>query len=372
MVVQDARPLDRDDASDEDDGSPVAPNWEPASRDADPASGSRGGGDILSMLVSIYGSKELFVTEYRLMLADKLVNNLAYDTDKEIQNLELLKLRFGESSMHHCDIMVRDVEESKRVNANVHERLIQLQGQQGAAGTKEEAQCLDAVMVSQHFWPHLLGEDMRLHPSMQDKLAEFSKAYSVIKNPRLLVWKKQLGVVQLTLEFGSVERAFSVSPLHATLIMHFEGKLETWRLADLAKEVDLPPGVVSKKMMLWVNQGVISESPGPVYRLIRDQTQQRPGGEGMDAMALENNTEAAVSADANDAESDKVIEQFLTGMLTNLVKLPLNRIHNSLKMFMAGGDNKYDKSLPELQQLLWRLCSEGKLEQTDGEYRLVK
>ena len=33
----------------------------------------------------------------------------------------------------------------------------------------------------------------------------------------------------------------------------------------------------------------------------------------MDAMALEDNTEAAVSADANDAESDKVIEQFLTG-----------------------------------------------------------
>lgn len=54
---QDARPLDRDDASDEDDAGPVAPNWEPASRDADPASGNRGGGDILSMLVSIYGSK---------------------------------------------------------------------------------------------------------------------------------------------------------------------------------------------------------------------------------------------------------------------------------------------------------------------------
>lgn len=33
----------------------------------------------------------------------------------------------------------------------------------------------------------------------------------------------------------------------------------------------------------------------------------------MEAMALEDNTEAAVSADANDAESDKVIEQFLTG-----------------------------------------------------------
>lgn len=43
------------------------------------------------------------------------------------------------------------------------------------------------------------------------------------------------------------------------------------------------------------------------------KTQNRSGGDGMDAMALEDNTEAAVSADANDAESDRVIEQFLTG-----------------------------------------------------------
>lgn len=49
--------MDREDGCDEDEDGPVVPNWEPASRDADPASGSRGGGDILSMLVSIYGSK---------------------------------------------------------------------------------------------------------------------------------------------------------------------------------------------------------------------------------------------------------------------------------------------------------------------------
>lgn len=33
-------------------------------------------------------------------------------------------------------------------------------------------------------------------------------------------------MVQLDLEFNGVERSFSVSPLHATLIMHFEGKNE--------------------------------------------------------------------------------------------------------------------------------------------------
>lgn len=47
---------------------------------------------------------------------------------------------------------------------------------------------------------------------------------------------------------------------------------QTWRLADLAREVDLPPALVQKRMMLWVNQGVVSESsPGPVYRLVKDQ-----------------------------------------------------------------------------------------------------
>lgn len=43
----------------------------------------------------------------------------------------------------------------------------------------------------------------------------------------------QLGVVQLILDFGGVEREFSVSPLHATLIMHFEGKSEVSKFALL-------------------------------------------------------------------------------------------------------------------------------------------
>lgn len=60
--------------------------------------------------------QELFVTEYRLMLADKLVNNLTYDTDRDVQNLELLKLRFGESSMHQCEIMVRNMKHEHHIN----------------------------------------------------------------------------------------------------------------------------------------------------------------------------------------------------------------------------------------------------------------
>lgn len=45
------------------------------------------------MLVGIYGSKELFVNEYRVMLAEKLLNKSDYDTDRDIRTLELLKVR---------------------------------------------------------------------------------------------------------------------------------------------------------------------------------------------------------------------------------------------------------------------------------------
>lgn len=48
--------------------------------------------------------------------------------------MEFLKLRFGEESLQQCDIMVKDVDESRRINSNL--------------GT-----FIDAMIVSQHFWP---------------------------------------------------------------------------------------------------------------------------------------------------------------------------------------------------------------------------
>ena len=40
----------------------------------------------------------------RVMLADKLLAKMDYDCDREIRTLELLKIRFGDSNMHHCEV----------------------------------------------------------------------------------------------------------------------------------------------------------------------------------------------------------------------------------------------------------------------------
>jgi anaphase-promoting complex subunit 2 len=38
---------------------------------------------------------------------------------KEIRYLELLKLRFGESQLHYCEVMLKDVADSKRLNSRI-------------------------------------------------------------------------------------------------------------------------------------------------------------------------------------------------------------------------------------------------------------
>jgi anaphase-promoting complex subunit 2 len=76
-----------DDSEEEAEAGDCA-RWKPDPIEADPTktSQSRKTNDILSMLVTIYGSQELFVNEYRLMLADKLLANLDFNTDREVSS----------------------------------------------------------------------------------------------------------------------------------------------------------------------------------------------------------------------------------------------------------------------------------------------
>ena len=41
----------------------------------------------------------------------------------QLRNLELLKLRFGESNLYFCEVMVKDIVDSKRINTHVVSQL---------------------------------------------------------------------------------------------------------------------------------------------------------------------------------------------------------------------------------------------------------
>jgi anaphase-promoting complex subunit 2 len=387
---QDARPLEEVQVDSDDEEEPPDMEWQPPpplnkQRETFLGSGSKsGGGDILSMLVSIYGSKDLFVNEFRLMLADKLLSNLKFNTDQEVHTVELLKLRFGEISMRNVEIMVKDIEDSKRVITNIHNNIKSKQRVIPVAEGREPADpIVDAAIISHIFWPTLQNQQFKPHARIQAELDQFSTEYGQLKNPRRLVWMNQLGSVQLELDVVEEKpdgtavietREFSVAPLLATLISYFEDK-DVWTAEELSNEIGLAEHMIQKRMAYWINNRVIKQLHGQPVRYevaTREQFMQHDHvAAGTDDDGMEGN---AVSVLAQEEEEMEVFESYIVGMLTNLGQLPLSRIHNMLKMYVSGGsDIKYSKTPQQLGAFLQQLCRQEKLEcGPDGMYKLFK
>lgn len=171
------------------------------------------------MLVNVYGSQDLFVNEYRTLLADRLLSQLNYHTEREIRHLELLKRRFGENQLHYCEVMLKDVYDSKRIDGNI----------QSDSGYDVESQHFptSALILSAQFWPPFKEEwNLELPKPVKDQLAKYMKAFEALKGNRTLCWKPHLGNVNLEIELKDRKLSLNVTPIHATIIINFQSKSE--------------------------------------------------------------------------------------------------------------------------------------------------
>ncbi|KAJ3795896.1 hypothetical protein GGU11DRAFT_746633 [Lentinula aff. detonsa] len=78
--------------------------------------------NVISTLVSIYDLRDLFVKELQLLLAQHLLAIIDDDTEKvekERRNIEILKIRFGEAALQVCEVMLKDMTDSKCINGHV-------------------------------------------------------------------------------------------------------------------------------------------------------------------------------------------------------------------------------------------------------------
>lgn len=303
------------------------------------------------------------------MLADKLLANMDYKTDHERHTLELLKLRFGETSMNAAEVMIKDIDDSVRTNKNIRDVL--------------KHSVVDTVIVSHIFWPKLVSSELKHHPRIQAVLDEFGLVFAEQKNPRKLQWMNQLGSVELeldVLEEGAdgmpriTTKEFTCEPLLATLISHFEDR-PSWTLEELTNETNVTEIVIAKKMSFWVGNNVVTSSSNAttdetVYTLASavGQSTVEPHAFWADTGAV-----SAVSTEALNEEEDSVYESYIVVMLTSMKQASIQKIHDMLKLMVSSGsETKYNKSLPQLKTFLQNLCRQGKLEcGPDGLYKLI-
>jgi anaphase-promoting complex subunit 2 len=184
--------------------------------------------------------------------------------------------RFGEESLHSCEIMIKDMEDSKRANNAVYSSLTNKAA--AAAGQGIVDKDVDFVIISDNYWPSLTQDGMQLHPQLDQKLKRYSDEYSILKKPRKLNVLPQLGQVELTLDFedGS-SRDFVVSPLQANVIMFMAEATDGLSVQDLYYKLEVDEEEVAQAVKYWVQKKVLQESTtegcaDPVYFIVESQS----------------------------------------------------------------------------------------------------
>eukprot|EP00062_Callorhinchus_milii_P014829 gi/632964421/ref/XP_007898391.1/ PREDICTED: anaphase-promoting complex subunit 2 [Callorhinchus milii] len=355
-----ADPITLEHGHDSDDDMSDPEDWVPDPVDADPGnSGSkRRSSDIITLLVSIYGSKELFINEYRTLLADRILQHFNYNTCREIRNLELLKLRFGEAQMHLCEVMLKDVADSRRINSHIHEE------------DQDPSLHLNAMILSGEFWPSLKEEKLELPTEVKESMDAYAKKYEKLKAMRSLNWKPHLGNADLEIELADRTLSVTVSPVHAAIIMHFQEK-NTWTLDDLSDVLKVPVIALRRKIALWQQQGVLKEDPTDTFTVIEQE--QRDRQEKMVLIDSDEEGDSAMASQADQKEEElQLFWTYIQGMLTNLESLALERIHTMLKMFVMTGPVMAEIDMKELQIFLQRKVQDQQLVYSGGVYRLPK
>uniref|UniRef100_A0A1B0D9E0 Anaphase-promoting complex subunit 2 n=1 Tax=Phlebotomus papatasi TaxID=29031 RepID=A0A1B0D9E0_PHLPP len=341
-------------------------SWNPDPVDANPSKVKpHRSADIISMVVDIYGSKELFVNEYKNLLAERLLQQLDLNSEKEIRNLELLKLRFGESVLHSCEVMLKDISDSKRINAHI-------QSDSNYSDTK--AFEFSSLILSAQFWPGFKKEDLELPEAIQSQFENYRKSYEAYKGNRTLHWRPVSGKVMLEVEHMGKCVEYSVTPTQATIIYHFQEKSE-WNLNDLSSIMKIPPSVLRRKITYWQSHGLIKETKTGSFILVEDTSDsdmEEMQTEPQDICDDDEESENVVASASDQREEElQVFWSYIVGMLTNLDSLPIERIHQMLKMF-ASNEKGVEFSLDELKDFLQTKVREHQLIFASGVYHLPK
>ncbi|KAJ1972179.1 Anaphase-promoting complex subunit 2 [Dimargaris xerosporica] len=358
-------------------------HWEPAPMEALalPKTSVQRNADIMSMLITIYDTKQVLVREFQRSLADKLLTFTDYATEDAVRDVELLKLRLGEASLRACEVMVKDLADSKRLNQHLLAPPTDAIPPPGLP--------LHAYVLSHVFWPAVRNEPLRLPTVMEHALTQYEQQFATHRAGRKLHWYRPLGRVELEVALADRTLSLTVTPYQAAVLHHFVDQ-GVWAPDALARQLDVSVESLRGRLLFWVAQGVLCETPDHRYQLVErtgaPQPAERPGHsaqasllddtDGSDEdMVADYIPEGLQTMSAMPSEADQRTEEmrvywsFVVGMLTNLGALPLDRIQAMLGMFVHEPAT-YNRTEAELKEFLALMVREDKLELSGGQYKL--
>ena len=377
-------------------------DWMPDPIDAAPDYMKSKNTDVIGSLISLFDSKDLFVKELQTALADRLLKRKA-DYDQEVSVLEHLKLRFGSSSLQACEVMLRDVLDSRKVDNVI--RQDQGMGERPASpsrpgtrdtATETEPPQFHSKILSRLFWPTLQDQPFKIPDSILAAQSRYEAGFESLKQSRKLTWLNALGHVEVELDL--TDRIFKdeVLPWQAAVIYAFQSNPEeetttnsqpvTRTVQDLATHLSMSPTLVRSACIFWLSKSILAQSAtNPnVFTVLESLPQQsssttsshptttttNPTTSSASATAslaaaasLAAQQAAAEASAAENASKLALYAQFIFSLLTNQGAMPLARIKMMLGIVVPGG---FALNEEELRELLAGMVGEGRVERSSG------
>ncbi|KAH7036387.1 hypothetical protein B0J12DRAFT_678251 [Macrophomina phaseolina] len=387
-------------------------NWMPDPVDASPEYKKAKSENVLAYLLSLF-DREDFINELKNILGEHLLKNEDSDFEKEIRLLELFKLRLGDSNLQACEVMLKDVLESKRMNKQI-QHIMDRVGVYRSIPAK-----LNSQILSSFFWPSLRQDEFRLPAPIQHLMKEYEASYEGIKDMRKLHWLPALGRVSVSLAFDDRTVELDVLPWQAAVIYAFQedddadeedesteldeqAERERQRRArlravgasniqatpekpktrkppvtktveQLEEALQMDEGLLRSALIFWVGHRVLVERAPDTFAVIDSLDAYDKEAALAAEEAREKAEEQAAGAAVKSAE-DVLVEnmqmyrQFVVGMLTNQGRMGADRVCAMLKVALMGG---FPFGVEEVGVLLGRMVEEGVLVQA-GEGFAVK
>nr|XP_023398427.1 anaphase-promoting complex subunit 2 isoform X3 [Loxodonta africana] len=283
---------------------------------------------------------------------------------REIRNVELLKLRFGEAPMHFCEVMLKDMADSRRINANIREE------DEKRPAEEQPPFGVYAVILSSEFWPPFKDEKLEVPEDIKEALDVYCKKYEKLKAMRTLSWKHTLGLVTMDVELTDRTLSVAVTPVQAVILLYFQDQA-TWTLEELSKAVKMPVALLRRRMSVWLQQGVLREEPPGTFSVIEEERPQ--DRDNMVLMDSDDESDSGMASQADQKEEELLLFwTYIQAMLTNLESLSLERIYSMLRMFVMTGPALAEIDLQELQSYLQKKVRDHQLIYSAGVYRLPK
>ncbi|KAI9673984.1 MAG: hypothetical protein M1817_002190 [Caeruleum heppii] len=366
--------------------------WTPDPVDAGPDYRKSKVSDVVGSLISIFEPKDVFVKEIQKVMGERLIKK-EIDSVSETRLLELLKLRFGESALQPCEVMLRDVKESKSIDRNIcsdQKMHLSKEDSTDPARSSNPVPELHAKILSRLFWPELQDQSFNVPTEIVELQARYEQGFEKLKQSRKLTWLNSLGRVTVELEFDDRVITEDVQTWQACVIYAFQtpdssqGDRDVIRtVLDLMTELEMDESLVRNALTFWVGKRVLHQVAPDTYAVLETLSSSTLDPDG--AMAGEEEAATARAAadaattasamsgalkSADDIATSKmhVYWQFIVGMLTNGGPMPLAQMVMMLRM-TVGGTTEFGEE--DLRDFLGGMVREGKLEVVGGRYKIV-